>query len=275
MMPEPISLLEIVTDAVVGLDRCVQALCSSLPSPQVVEVNGMPVFRHQRKNDLLLSYLKLVKIASHQNAAIVLIRAGYVQEVYGLCRMIDEAIEDIYFMAMPLDAGKPSSHQRKLIDEFYQEEFSGEDFVQSYQERNRVPRRKVRAGVSRIIGDRIDGWDQDQELKTGAALAGAFSGFVHGAYVHLMELFGGNPPRFHTRGVLGTPRIQECLENQVNYAYRSLLTAELVGHRTNREDVVYEALDLTVSLARRTNCIGPEGIKMLVERRQRPLVKPT
>ena len=102
-------LLEIVTEAVVGLDGCVESLGSSFPLPHVVEVNGMPVFRHQRKNDLLLSYLKLVKIASHQNAAIVLIRAGYVQEVYTLCRMIDEAIEDVYFMASPLDDGKPKA----------------------------------------------------------------------------------------------------------------------------------------------------------------------
>ena len=171
--------------------------------------------------------------------------------------------------------GKPSVHQRKFIEEFYQEELAGPDVVRSHQARNRVPRKKIRAGVSRIVGDGKDCLDQHQELQTGAALAGAFSGFVHGAYVHLMELFGGIPLRFHTRGLLGTPRMQECLGNQVNYAYRSLLAAELVGHRTYREDIVYGALDLTIALARQTKCMTPVGIEMLVSRRARPLVKPT
>lgn len=273
-MPELVRLLEIVTKAVTGLDDHVQSLASSFDLPRRVSVNGMPMFRHFQRDDLLLSYLKLVKIASHHNAALVLIRAGYVQEVYALCRMIDEACEDINFMATPLDDGKPSSHQRRFIEEFYREEFSGSDLVQSHQERDRVPRKKVRAGVSRILDVRIDGWDQDTELKTVGALAGAFSGFVHGAYVHLMEMFGGNPPRFHTRGMLGTPRMQECLGNHVNYVYRALLAVELVGHRTNREDVVYKALDLSIALARQTKCVKLGGIKSLVERRARPLVKP-
>ena len=269
----PARLLEIVSEAIGGLDACVHALATSFPLPSRVSVNDMPAFRHRRQDDLLLSYLKLIKIASHHNAAVVLMRAGYVQEVYALCRMIDEACEDITFMATPLDDGKPSAHQRRFIEEFYQEEFTGPDLVRSHQERDRVPRKKVRAGASRL-GDGLDGYDPHTHLKNVGALSGVFSGFVHGAYVHLMELFGGNPPLFHTRGMLGTPRMQECLGNHVNYTYRSLLAVELVGHRTNREDVVYRALDLCIALARQTKCLPPEGIKSLVERRARPLVKP-
>jgi hypothetical protein len=270
----PDRLLEIVAEAVSGIDACVQALASSFPLPARTVVNETLVFRHQRKDDLLLSYLKLVKIASHHNAALVLILAGYPQEVYALCRMIDEACEDIGFMATPLDNGKPSSHQLRFIAEFYQEEFSGADFVESQQERDRVPRKKVRAGGSRIGGE-IEGLDPAAHLKNVGALAGTFSGFVHGAYVHLMELFGGNPPRFHTRGMLGTPRMQECLGNHVNHLYRSLLAVELVGQRTYREDIVYGALDLSTALARQTKCVDADGVRLLVERRKRPLVKPS
>ena len=74
--------------------------------------------------------------------------------------------------------------------------------------------------------------------------------------------------------MLGTPRMQECLGNHVNYVYRSLLAVQLVGHRTNREDVVYKAPDLNIALGRQTKCVKPEGIDLMVQRRARSLVTP-
>ena len=263
-----------LSEAAAGLDQCVQGLSSSFPLPRRVMIHGRPAFRHLETDELLLSFLKLVKIASHNNAAIVLLREGYVQEVYALCRMIDEACEDILFVATPLgEDGQPSPHQLTFYEEFFQEEFTGPDLVQSHQSRDRVPRQKVRAGINRIGGNG-DERDPNRVLKIGRVLSGTFSGFVHGPYVHIMELFGGVPPRFHTRGMLGTPRLQECLGNHVNYVFRSLLAVEGVGHRTHREDVVYNALDLNIALARQTKCISASGIALLSARRARPLVKP-
>lgn len=76
--------------------------------------------------------------------------------------------------------------------------------------------------------------------------------------------------------MLGTPRMQECLGNHVNYVYRSLLAVQLVGHRANREDVVYKALDLNIAGAAGQVCQagGHRGIDLMVQRRARPLVTP-
>jgi hypothetical protein len=149
---EQAKFFQILSDTAVGIDRCVQALASSFPPPHRIAVqDGRIVFRHGEKDDLLLSFLKLVKIASHHNAAMILMREGYVQEGYALCRMIDEAGEDIFFMAKPLgNDGQPSADQRRFIEEFFQEEFTGPDLVTSHQSRDRVPRRKVRAANSRL-----------------------------------------------------------------------------------------------------------------------------
>jgi hypothetical protein len=271
-MNDSVELIKILDEAVVGLDQCVQMLSSSFPPPRLVMVHGFEVFRHSppQQHDLLLSYMKLIKVASHNNAAMVLVRAGYVQEVYALCRMIDEAYEDIHFLLAPAgEDGKPSEHQMKLVKEFFQEEFSGDDLVESHNSRDRVPRKKVRAANARLGA----GEDPSREVKVIGVLAGTFSGFVHGAYVHLMELFDGL--RFNTRGLLGTPLIYECLANQVHYVFRSLLAVEGVGYRAYREDVVYRALDLNIALGRQTKCIKAEGIDSMVKARVRPLVKPT
>jgi hypothetical protein len=78
----PTHLLEILSEVVTGLDGCVQELATSFPAPQGITRDGSFVFRHRRQqqNTLLMPFLKLVKIASHNNAALVLARAGYVQE---------------------------------------------------------------------------------------------------------------------------------------------------------------------------------------------------
>lgn len=264
-MNDSVELVNILDKAVAGLDQCVQALSSSFPLPRRVAINGLEVFRHFEQDDLLLSFMKLVKIASHNNAAMVLIRAGYVHEVYALCRMIDEACEDIHFMQEPQgEDGKPTKQQFTFINEFFQEEFSGRDLVESHNSRDRVPRKKVRAANARLGAGEVK-LDPSTEIKVVGALYETFSGFVHGAYVHLMELFNGH--YFHTRGMLGTPRIQECLANQVHHVFRSLQLVE--------GNVVHRALDCSIALARQTKCLKADGIKSMVGRRARPLVKPT
>jgi len=65
--------------------------------------------------------------------------------------------------------------------------------------------------------------------------------------------------------------MQECLGNDMNYLYRSLLTAESVGHRAGREDVVHAAIDASVALARQTKCVNEDQIQKMEARRQRPM----
>jgi hypothetical protein len=267
------SLVELLQETVFGLDECVQALSSSFPAPQRVKTGDHVNFRHAWQDDLLLSFLKAVKIASHNNACIVLLNAGFIQEVYALCRMIDEAGEDIQFMAAPLGESGPSDDQRRFIDEFFQEEFDKpDDPLASAQKRARVSRRSIHAAVSRIPAE---GRNPSRTQALAQTLYKTFSGFIHGAYVHIMELFGGNPGRFHTRGMLGTPRMQECLHNHVNYVYRSLLAVEIVARRSNRADVTDRACELSIRLARETGCLNAEGIAIAERRRARGLATPS
>jgi hypothetical protein len=188
--------------------------------------------------------------------------------------MIDEACDDIHFFERAHGAdGRPSELQRRYMIEFYQEEFSGSDLVKSHQVRDRVPRRKILAAIARSRRSGADGSDSSLESDVGRVLFGAFSGYVHGAYVHLMELFDGKLGRYRTGGLAGTPAIQACLTSESHYVYRSLLAVESLAYRANRNDVVVRCLDLQISLARQTHCVSPDEIrKMEAQRRQRPIV---
>ena len=52
----------------------------------------------------------------------------------------------------------------------------------------------------------------------------ALSGYVHGAYPHIMEMYGGSPPKFHTEGMHAAPRIRMCID-QIQVYTQGAITA--------------------------------------------------
>jgi hypothetical protein len=102
-------------------------------------------------------------------------RSGFIQETYSLCRTIDEASEDIWFMSTPLgEGGQPSEDQRRFIDEFFQEEFADPSDLLSPAKRDRVPRKKIRAALTRIPG--AESKNPSHELAVVRTLDQTFSG---------------------------------------------------------------------------------------------------
>ena len=56
------------------------------------------------------------------------------------------------------------------------------------------------------------------------------SGYVHGASPHLMEMVGGNPPRFHMNGMPGTPGERSHREEFWRYLHRSIMLFSTVAY---------------------------------------------
>lgn len=234
--------LEQIAEFTSQLEGSVHRLARHFEPPRFVDVNSFPEFRHAQRDDLLLSFLKCIRAVSALNASVVLLRNGFVQEVGAQCRCIDEFCEDVFFLATPLgEDGRYSVEQNRLVEEFFQEEFSEDPgpLMQS-QPRNRVPRDKVRAGIARIQGMPINPSDTNQLYRV---LGRTFSGYVHGAYVHIMEMYGGptlDRCRFHTSGMSGTPRVPQFTESLANYAYRVAAAAEIVARRCEDNEVKTE-----------------------------------
>jgi hypothetical protein len=227
-----------VRTGVAQITGFVSALAERFEPPTLVAISGRPFWRHMRQDNVLLAYLKCVRATSSLNACIVLLDHGYVQEVAALCRGIDEFMEDVAFVALALGPDdEPTEQQIRLATEFFQEEFDDiDDPVGSAQSRDRVPRRKVHAGIARLTADTHD-VERIQDLAR--TLSQAMSGFVHGAYGHIMELYGGNPPRFHVLGMTGTPKIAEWVEGLGNYVYRTMCGVETVTSRTAGAEHLY------------------------------------
>lgn len=227
-----------------SLDRILQqaqeateTLGRNFDEPEYLKVGSTNQFRHAEKNDLLQSWLKCVRAVSTLNASAVLLEQGFFQEIGALCRGVDEFTQDVLFLATPLGDEGPSKQQLQLVEEFFQEEFSDLDNpLTSIMARNRLPRSKVLAGIGRIQGNPINPSDT-QTLHE--SLYKAFSGYVHGAYIHIMEMYGGSRDnlRFHMRGIESAARYEEWIETIASCLYRTLIAISIVARRCDDREV--------------------------------------
>jgi hypothetical protein len=127
------------------------------------------------------------------------------------------------------------------LDAFYEEEFDNpESAVESRQERPMIPRKKIRAFVSK---DRGTGYAQSSTVEVTRTVSKTYSGYVHGASPQLMELYFGSPPRFNLWGGPESPFQQDHTDDLLNYYYRSILSFAFAAKAFGEETLFAEIRD--------------------------------
>jgi hypothetical protein len=258
-------MLTLLMHSTAAIEKEVEALAKHIQAPKAVDLHGVPAFRHDQHDDLLMSYLKCVRGVSLLHAGIVLSGYGDFQEVGILCRCLSEAAEDVMFLATPLGENKtPSKHQRQLVEEFFQEEFGDPSKPAAGQAvRNRVSRDTVLAGIARIEGNPLNPSDSKafQQL-----LHKGYSGYVHGAYIHTMELFGAPPNaegkpdagtgKFYMRGGMPPARTDEMVEALESRAELLAVAVSVVAKRVGQGGIVDALRPVIEALATSTGTVS-------------------
>ena len=70
-----------------------------------------------------------------------------------------------------------------------------------------------------------------------------YSGFVHGASPHIMDMYAGNPPRFHVCGMLGTVRADDHRKDMWSSFYRSIGSFVIAAKAFGDEALVQSGLE--------------------------------
>lgn len=202
--------LEVMEDAFYQLEK-------TIPPPQKVPVKDSFVFRFNEKNIHQAIVQKLARVISGLNSAYILNEQGFIQEQAAIHRMLDELGEDIVFLCYAILI-KPIDLHRHYLSDFYQEDYKDPyDPVSSRQRRASIPRKKIRA----YIADKEKSFSNPSiGIDLSKFLNQIYSGFVHGASPHIMEMYGGNPPHFHVRGMKNTSKKDEYQKDLRNYFYR-------------------------------------------------------
>jgi hypothetical protein len=239
-------------NAVRDLRGVVLELSENFPTPEFVTVGKNKTYRHsqQHRTPQLACFLKAVKLCSTLRAAVSLVGIGHTHEAYALCRISDEQGEDIIFLVMATrpEAGQISANAQRVLTDFYQEEFSDPEDPFSSVTRDRVPRQKIRAAI--FGSPEFGGSNPSTAVAVGRSVAQTFSGFVHGAYVHIIDMFGP-PGMYYMAGFKETPRMGEALGMLPSYIFRGMMSVEALCFSIGRHDLVAKLKGLGSAFYRR------------------------
>lgn len=220
------------------MEEIVNHLAGRVSPPQRVPFKASFVFRHTEKSIHQAMVQKLARMVSTLNATQLLLNHGFVQEQAALQRILDEIQEDIHFLACGVIYNDLTPLHQKYLDAFFEEEFDAEDAINSTQKRPMIPRKKIRAHIARMEGIAIDPSRMTEVLRT---MSKTYSGYIHAASPHIMDMYGGDPPRFQMRGMKGTKRHDEHREDIGNYFYRGICAFALVA-KAFGDDLLFDKI---------------------------------
>lgn len=206
--------------ALKSMDSTVAVLETRVPKPQRIPFSGSFVYRYVEKTLHQALVQKLARYVTSLRAACLLMEHGFVQEQAALQRVLDEIQEDITFLAFGVVFGSVTPLHEEYLDAFYQEEFDAITGSATSQARPMKSRKKIRAYIARAEGHAEDPSGGVENART---VSKTYSGYVHAASPQIMDMYGGNPPHFHVRGMRGTERHDEHREDLWNYFYRGIL----------------------------------------------------
>lgn len=236
------------------------ALAARVHPPHEIAFGSGFVFRYVERDVHQALVQKLARVISGLHAARLLLAHGFLQEQAALQRMLDEFNEDIMFLAHGVISGDMTKLHHEYLAAFYEEEFDNPDSaIESTQRRPIVSRKKIRAYLARL---NAEGANPSSGVETMRTISKIYSGFVHGASPHIMDMYGGNPPRFHLRGMLGTVRANDHRNDLWNPFYRSIGSFVFAAKAFGDEALVQSVLTYMRDFARAAGEIyghPPEG----------------
>ncbi len=240
---------QLYNQALKNMEHTLHQLARRVPPPQRIPYKDSFVFRYVEKSVHQVLVQKLARLVSGLHAARLLMGAGFVQEQAALQRILDEIAEDISFLSFSVVYEDSTPLHKTYLDAFFQEEFDPNDTVASSSERASVPRKKIRAYIDRVASGPKG---SSKHLDASRTVSKVYSGYVHAASPQIMDMYGGNPPRFHVRGMRGTERHLEHSADLWNYFYRGILAFGIAAKAFGDEELFSSIRNFADEFARAT-----------------------
>jgi hypothetical protein len=228
---------EFFAETLKTLEHALLLLSRAVPSPKLIDVSeNFPGWRYLEQLPQQAIVIKLARLLSALHAAKVLLDAGLVLDVGASKRIIDEITEDVIFISSAVRKEDQDPKHIKFLREFWQEEFDPEAEPELKNlARDRLPRNKVRANNSKLLGGDFRTHAQEVIDKT-------YSGYVHGASGHTMEIFGGRDFKFNFTHMKNTPPWNSQQNEMPNYFHRAICTfgiaADVIGDANLFSDLI-------------------------------------
>jgi hypothetical protein len=208
------------SDAIVWMRLQLSVLEGRVPRPKATVVDGHVAYRHVEKTVHQAIIQKLARMTSGLQASSLLLNAGFLQESAALARMVDEYEKDLTFLALASTEQPAPNILQNYLAAFFAEEQSHVSFRQGQRVKGRplVSRKDIANHIaSKTVGDPFT------SSNTSLALSNTFSGYVHAASPHIMEMYDPTKISFEVGPTPDHPLLAHYHHNQWNYYYRGIL----------------------------------------------------
>lgn len=219
------------TPTLESLHKAFRHLETKVPPPTRKAWKDGFVFRYAENTIHQAIVQKLARTISGLHAIETLLDRGLFQEQGMVQRAVDEIGEDITFLSYGVIYGEITQRHKDYLEHFYVEEFEGSSNIMgSHKSRGMMPREKIRAYINQKLGS-----DSARANVAGKIIAKAYSGFIHAASPHIMDMCAGTPPRFDVSGELRNLRREEHANDALNYFLRALMTMAIAAKAFGEE----------------------------------------
>lgn len=214
-------MTEIYSSTLNKMAICFDTLSQLVHAPVEKDFGMGSCYRYDDRSLQQAIIQKLARIPSNLKSIHLLNSSGLIQDQASLQRVNDELNEDIIFLAFPLIFDDITDLHVRYLDAFFYDEHDPEaSSLITGKERPTIPRKKIRAynNIDRGAGDQSTG------INCSKSLQDTYSGYVHAVSPQLMEMYYGNPPRFHINHNMDSPLYNDHVEDMINYFYRSVVS---------------------------------------------------
>jgi hypothetical protein len=179
------------------LGRAVNRFNKSIPQP-LFETNIGGRFRYRDPNPVIYLVLKMSRVVTGLYAALNLTKSGLFEDSGAICRIILECSHDIDFVMEGLIHDPFPGDKQEFLDSFFKNEtLTPDEMLRTMTKPATIPRKKVYPSVGRLLSPD----NPDRQQRVAKVLEESFSGYVHAAYPHIMEMYEGVSKEFRMSGI--------------------------------------------------------------------------
>lgn len=245
----------IYLNALQALQLAFRKIESEFPPPAEASIGASTNFRFTEQRIEEAIFLKFARLLSLLSALDLLIQEGFIQEQGILQRAIDETNENILFLGVAV-----TNDERTLLHDDFLAEFWKEDYSDPSQPvASRIPRGQPRRSKIRAFLNRLFGHPNPSNADAVArTISEMYSGFVHGAAPHILELFDETSSKFSLNGISHSIRHIDYVFDAQNAFYRSLQSGLVVSKALGFANVL---ADVTAALDEFRAKIGIQNLE--------------
>ena len=222
-------------------NNSIHKLCTRFAPPNRTSIGDLLVYRFEEQSIYTAILLKTVRYVSGLNAGNLLLLNGFLQELGALQRSIGDFEQDCTFLALACILDEITEDHQLFLASFWEEEPDYQTYASNQKNKHEVPRKNIQRYISLSTNG---GFPNHTEIAAAKHLSRFYSGYIHGAAPHLMDMYNPDRLEFEVDGNTSTNLFKDHLHDFENYLFRGVGLISTVANVLGDEELKREALSL-------------------------------